>query len=187
MTDKGKMIEAVYKANLTKRATLVIFYLINRANKELTCFPGIKTIATDCNMSDRTVRRALDDLIECGFVTKESRYRENGGQSSNLYTLNFGEKLETNESEYVADNEFYATSQNKKNDNVETVDFSTYAKDDEGDISVSPNSNLYDKSAQLNDSVISNLDRTLRIEQLLPSYCGSIFLCQGETDSLVPP
>lgn len=81
MTDKGKIIEAVYKASLTKRATLVISYLINRVNKELTCFPGIKTIATDCNMSDRTVRRALDDLIESGFVKKEARYRENGGQS----------------------------------------------------------------------------------------------------------
>ncbi|MFT9495901.1 helix-turn-helix domain-containing protein [Anaerosolibacter sp.] len=89
MTDKGKMIEAVYKASLTKRATLVIFYLINRANKELTCFPGIKTIAFDCNMSDRTVRRALDDLVESGYVKKEARYRENGGQSSNLYTLMF--------------------------------------------------------------------------------------------------
>lgn len=87
MTDKGKMIEAVYKAHLSKRATLVIFYLINRANKDLICFPGIKTIATDCNMSDRTVRRALDDLVKSGFVKKDARYRENGGQSSNLYTL----------------------------------------------------------------------------------------------------
>ena len=87
MTDKGKVIEAVYKADLSKRATLVVFYLINRANKDLTCFPAIKTIAADCNMSDRTVRRALDDLVASGFVKKEARYRDNGGQSSNLYTL----------------------------------------------------------------------------------------------------
>lgn len=87
MTDKGKVIEAVYRADLSKRATLVVFYLINRANKDLTCFPGIKTIAADCNMSHRTVRRALDDLVASGFVKKEARYRDNGGQSSNLYTL----------------------------------------------------------------------------------------------------
>ncbi|NPE22820.1 hypothetical protein DWB64_13320 [Fusibacter sp. A1] len=181
------MIEAVYKASLTKRATLVIFYLINRANKELTCFPGIKTIAADCNMSDRTVRRALDDLIECGFVLKESRYRENGGQSSNLYTLDISEKLEANESEYISDNELYVTSQNKETDIAETVDFSTYAKDDEGNVSVSQNSTIYDKSAQINDLVICNFNHPDRIKHLLSGYYEPTFLCQGETDSLVPP
>lgn len=87
MTDKGKIIETVYASTLTKRATLVILYLINRSNKELKCFPGVRTIASDCNMSDRTVRRALDDLIESGFVHKEARFRDNRGQSSNLYTV----------------------------------------------------------------------------------------------------
>lgn len=33
MTSKGKMIEAIYAACLTKRTTLVIFYLINIATK----------------------------------------------------------------------------------------------------------------------------------------------------------
>lgn len=114
MTDKGKMIEAVYKANLSKRATLVIFYLINRANKDLTCFPGIKTIASDCNMSDRTVRRALDDLVKSGFVKKDARYRENGGQSSNLYTLVIENDTKTCES----DNEPYRQ--------IANIDFSNF-------------------------------------------------------------
>jgi len=64
MTDKGKIIETVYTSTLTKRTTFVILYLINRSNKELKCFPGIRKIASDFNMSVRTVRRALDDLIE---------------------------------------------------------------------------------------------------------------------------
>lgn len=88
MTNKGKLIESVYKADLSQRATLVIFYLINRADQENTCFPGIKTIAKECNISTRTVQRALNDLEEAGFVIRESRFHEQGGQISNLYHLN---------------------------------------------------------------------------------------------------
>jgi len=127
MTDKGQMIEAVYKASLTKRATLVIFYLINRANKELTCFPGIKTIAADCNMSDRTVRRALDDLIECRFVLKESRYRENGGQSSNLYTLSFSQFDEVSDFSQKCDSiKEHSSKENDSISTLESVDFYNY-------------------------------------------------------------
>lgn len=87
MSNKGKMIEAIYAACLTTRATLVIFYLINRANQELTCFPSVKTIASECNMSPRTVQRALNDLEEAGFLERESRFHDKGGQRSNLYKL----------------------------------------------------------------------------------------------------
>lgn len=87
MTNKGKMIQAVYAALLTQRATLVILYLINRANKELTCFPCVKTIAKECNISPRTVQRALKDLEEYGFLIRESRYHPQGGQRSNLFYL----------------------------------------------------------------------------------------------------
>jgi len=85
--NKADIINQIYSANLTKRATLVVFYLVNRANKEFTCFPGVKTIAKDCNMSVRTVQRAINDLIDAGYVKKDYRFRDNGGQSSNLYTL----------------------------------------------------------------------------------------------------
>jgi predicted transcriptional regulator len=87
MTNKGKLIEHVYNADLSQRATLVIFYLINRADQENTCFPGIKTIAKECNISTRTVQRALNDLEKAGFITRESRFHEQGGQRSNLYHL----------------------------------------------------------------------------------------------------
>ena len=41
---KGELLNHLYKANLSMRATLVMNYLINRANQELTCFPAIKTM-----------------------------------------------------------------------------------------------------------------------------------------------
>lgn len=87
MTSKGKMIEMIYTANLTQRATLVIFYLINRADKEMTCFPSVGKIAKECNISSRTVQRALNDLEDYGFLERVSRFHERGGQRSNLYRL----------------------------------------------------------------------------------------------------
>lgn len=91
---KGEMINAIYEADLTKRATLLVFYLINRADKELTCFPGVKTISRECNISPRTVQRALNDLVDAGFLKKESRFHEQGGQRSNLYTLLISEEID---------------------------------------------------------------------------------------------
>jgi len=87
MNSKSLLIERVYSLELTQRATLVAFYLINRADSEGTCFPGVKTIAKECNISTRTVQRALNDLEEAGFLVRESRFHEQGGQRSNLYYL----------------------------------------------------------------------------------------------------
>lgn len=87
MNSKSLLIERVYSLELTQRATLVAFYLINRADSEGTCFPGVKTIAKECNISTRTVQRALNDLEEAGFLVRESRFHVQGGQRSNLYYL----------------------------------------------------------------------------------------------------
>ena len=92
MNNKSLLIERVYKLELTQRATLVAFYLINRADQENTCFPGVKTIAKECHMSTRTVQRALNDLEEAGFIKRESRFHEMGGQRSNMYYLQIDEK-----------------------------------------------------------------------------------------------
>jgi len=87
MSNKSLLIERVYSLELTQRATLVAFYLINRADSEGTCFPGVKTIAKECNISTRTVQRALNDLEEASFLVRESRFHVQGGQRSNLYYL----------------------------------------------------------------------------------------------------
>lgn len=94
MNNKNLLVERVYKLELTQRATLVAFYLINRADQENTCFPGVKTIAKDCHMSTRTVQRALNDLEETGFLKRESRFHEMGGQRSNLYYLHISEEMD---------------------------------------------------------------------------------------------
>lgn len=89
---KIKLIQTIYASELKSRAVLVMNYLIFRANQEGTCFPAIKTIARECHIGINTVKRALDDLVEAGYVKKETRFMQakNGAQTSNLYTLSGG-------------------------------------------------------------------------------------------------
>lgn len=94
----------VYSLELTQRATLVAFYLINRADSEGTCFPGVKTIAKECNISSRTVQRALNDLEEADFLVRESRFHVQGGQRSNLYYLQVLEDEQANDQTVVEQN-----------------------------------------------------------------------------------
>ena len=44
-------------------------------------------LSADLGLSRSTVKRALNDLVRLGRVEKQPRYRENGGQTSNLYRL----------------------------------------------------------------------------------------------------
>lgn len=88
-----EMKQKAYQSTLKSRALQVLVYLIDRSNKEGTCFPAISTMSRELHISVSTVKRALRELTESGFVKKESRFREkNQGQTSNLYILCFAEK-----------------------------------------------------------------------------------------------
>ena len=103
-----EMKQLAYQSQLKSRALQVLLYLIDRANKEQTCFPAVPTIGRELHISISTVKRAMRELVEAGYVKKESRFREgNRGQTSNLYTLFFTEdraelqkeKVETHQEE----------------------------------------------------------------------------------------
>lgn len=53
----------------------------------ILCWPAIPTIAKELELSQSTVRRALQDLRKAGLLETEQRYRKHGGKSSLLYTL----------------------------------------------------------------------------------------------------
>ena len=72
---------------LSHRAKTGYMYLKDRSNSAGSCWPGIKTIARDMNLSRSTVKRALTDLEQHGYLAKLPRYRPNGSNTSNLYTL----------------------------------------------------------------------------------------------------
>lgn len=80
--------ESIYAdTQLPSRARAVYMYLKDRSDKENKCWPGIKRIGADLNMSRSTVKRAMSDLEKHGYITKERRKRENGGYTSNMYRL----------------------------------------------------------------------------------------------------
>lgn len=78
---------SIYAKQLPHRAKSVYMYLKDRCNKDGQCYPAIGTIARELQLSRRTVERAIADLVQAGLLTKEQRWRENGGRSSLLYTL----------------------------------------------------------------------------------------------------
>ena len=53
---------------LPSRARAVYMYLRDRADSEGKCWPGIKTIASDMRLSRSTVKRALTDLEQHGYL-----------------------------------------------------------------------------------------------------------------------
>lgn len=134
--DKAIVLNRVYAADLPCRAKTVMFYLVNRSNKELTCFPAIPTIAREVGMSERTVQRALKELCEKGFVEKTSRYRENGGQSSNLYKFIMEEEAKPKEPVALVETSAVKVYEKESDPNetincrreVRTIDFSFFDK-----------------------------------------------------------
>lgn len=77
----------VYEVELSSRAKLVYLYLVDRADKDNKCFPGIRTIARHLSISQSTVRRAITDLEKAKLIRKDLRKRGNGSFSSNTYYL----------------------------------------------------------------------------------------------------
>ena len=78
---KIEYMQSTFCSDLKPRARLVLQCLILHSNKEGTCFPSIKTIAAECGYGVTTVKRALDDLLEAGYIQKAPRFdeRKNGG------------------------------------------------------------------------------------------------------------
>jgi|MucameStandDraft_1065616.scaffolds.fasta_scaffold07253_4 DNA-binding MarR family transcriptional regulator len=85
MVDK---LRAYKDTELSPKAMLVYLYLCGRSGRESkTCFPSIKTISREVKLSESSVKRSLNELLERQYITKEHRFRNNGGKSSNLYYI----------------------------------------------------------------------------------------------------
>ena len=78
---------SIYAEDIPHRAKAVYMYLKDRSNAQGECWPGIKTIARELNLSRSTVKRAIADLTAHGYLKKEPQFRENGSSSSNLYSI----------------------------------------------------------------------------------------------------
>ncbi|MBC1832267.1 helix-turn-helix domain-containing protein [Listeria seeligeri] len=56
-------------------------------NKTQQCYPSKKSLLEVSRISDKTYRKALNHLIEYGYVKVGKRVGVDGKQLSNLYTL----------------------------------------------------------------------------------------------------
>ena len=115
--NKFDYIRGVFGSDLKPRAQLVLQCLIYHANKDGMCFPSIKTIAAECGYGLSTVKRALNDLCEAGYIEKTARFdeRKNGGQTSNLYALAEVEPKNAEESSEPASTEPSETAVSAEN------------------------------------------------------------------------
>lgn len=65
----------------TASTKLVLVALANYADEQHSCFPSHIHLAEKCEISDRQVRRCLDDLCRAGLLTKKQR----AGTSNRYY------------------------------------------------------------------------------------------------------
>lgn len=78
----------IFEQAISTHAKLIYLFLCRCADDESECFPSHKYIGNACSIKSRTtVQNAIKELQDIGLVDKEPQYRENGGQSSNLYYI----------------------------------------------------------------------------------------------------
>ena len=92
----------IYDLGLSHKAVSVYCYLADRADKNGECFPSVRRIAEDLNLSKCTVFRAFIELEENGLLERFPRYHPQGGRRSSLYRIK-GEITKTNQHEKRGD------------------------------------------------------------------------------------
>ena len=88
MTEYTKIPNELFTTEqITFKEKMLLFYLCMRAGSKKVCFPSISRIAKELRISETTVISCIKALEQKGFIKKERRRNLNGGNSSNLYTI----------------------------------------------------------------------------------------------------
>ena len=77
----------IFLDDLPPRAIALWMYLMLRANKHGQCWPSIDRIAAEMHTSRSTIKRAIQDLEETGWLETKQRYRPDGSKASLLFTV----------------------------------------------------------------------------------------------------
>lgn len=120
-------------------------------------------------------------LLEAGFLKKDSRFREKGGQTSNLYTLEYPSQNNKTQCKKEFKEEVVKSEKKQKLDNceeIETVSFFDYKTHDDSISETIDDELLKGNNEEIND--IPGLN-----------YKGDISAipieCHGAGDNLYPP
>ncbi len=74
-------------SDLNNYELLVYIALLNRANREGECWPGLATLQRDARASRNTVIKTIKALEDRGLVSVSRRRRADGSSESNLYRV----------------------------------------------------------------------------------------------------
>jgi len=77
-------LNSIFNSDLSAYEKLVYLYLACCANSKKRACPSMNKIAKKCSISRATVKRTISALIEKGWISKETRYFEDGNYNSNL-------------------------------------------------------------------------------------------------------
>ena len=75
---------------LPPNAKLILMALADSADDAGECWPRLRTLASKCCVSERTVQRALQQFEGTGLLSVEHRFTDGGRQTSNRYRLAVG-------------------------------------------------------------------------------------------------
>lgn len=73
--------------HLTSAEKLVLTMLVSRMNDRGAAWPGVETLASDCSMSQNTIRAATRRLAQKGVLRLERRHKATGVDTSYMYYL----------------------------------------------------------------------------------------------------
>lgn len=76
-----------WEQQLSPVPKLTLLALADNADDHGYCWPKMRTIATKCCTSERTIQRTIKSLLNTGLLNKEARFDGAGRQVSNSYTL----------------------------------------------------------------------------------------------------
>lgn len=84
-----KISDAIIEDDKVSKEGLLVYVGIARfVGKERTAFPSLKKLSVICRIGRTSVQRGIQNLIECGYLSKESRGKEGKrAHVSNLYRL----------------------------------------------------------------------------------------------------
>jgi hypothetical protein len=81
-------VSALRDRTLSASAKLVYAVLCTYADTgRRTCFPSVKTVAGDAGCSERKVRYALSELVSRGYLERNPRFGDDGGQRANIFRI----------------------------------------------------------------------------------------------------
>ena len=78
---------AIKRKGLKPASKIVLWHLADRHNPDFGCFPSQRTLAIDCEMSERSVRSHLEILENSGLIRRQKRRNSAGVYTSDRYIL----------------------------------------------------------------------------------------------------